>query len=29
VALLAGLAALLLLDWMKRAIGPGRRIKAN
>ena len=29
VALLAGLAALFLLDWMKRAIGPGRRIKSN
>jgi Ca2+-transporting ATPase len=27
VALLAGLAALFLLDWMKRAIGPGRRIE--
>ena len=29
VALFAGLAALFLLDWMKRAIGPGRRIKSN
>jgi Ca2+-transporting ATPase len=27
VALLAGLAALFLLDWMKRAIGPSRRIE--
>jgi len=27
VALLAGVAALILLDWMKRAIGPGRRIE--
>jgi Ca2+-transporting ATPase len=26
LALLAGLAALFLLDWMKRAIGPGRQI---
>jgi Ca2+-transporting ATPase len=29
VALLAGFVALFLLDWMKRAIGPGRLVRAS
>jgi hypothetical protein len=29
VALVAGIVALFLLDWMKRAIGPGRQVSTS